>query len=152
MKRILILTLLFTAYASAQITVDGFLNESFDKTIASVKEQNREKKIEESDVMVYKALVYYDWMEPISVRVGYLFDKDGKETGKVLGNGKGAEEDAETFFNNAKAALIKKYGTDYAESSMLGITTLAWTHVKGCSITLSRKKLKTTLTIFSKST
>jgi hypothetical protein len=152
MKRILILTLLFTACVSAQITVEGFLNEPFDKTIASVKGQNRDKKVEESDVAMYKGLVYYDWMEPISVRIGYLFEKDGKQAGKVLGNGKGNEEDAEAFFTAAKATLIKKYGTEYAESSMLGMTSLAWNHVRGCSVTLTRRKLKTTLTIFSRST
>lgn len=150
MKHILILTLLFSINALSQVTIEKFLNEPFDNTVASIREKNRDKKIEEQDVMIYTGLMYYDWLEPISVRVGYLFSKDGNQKGKVLANGKGIEEDAQTFFNLSKAALIKKFGADYAESSMLGTTTFAWNHVDGYSIMLTRKKLKTTLTMFSK--
>jgi hypothetical protein len=150
MKHLLILTLLFSVNAFSQMTIESFLNEPFDKSIASVREENREKKIEEQDVMIYTGLMYYDWMDPFSVRVGYLFAKDGKQKGKVLGNGKGIEEDAQAFFRLTKAALIKKFGSDYAENSMLGTTTLAWNHIDGYSVMLTGKKLKATLTMFSK--
>jgi hypothetical protein len=150
MRYILVLTLLFAANVYGQITIDGFLNESSDKTIASVKQQHQDKKIEESDVMIYTGLTYYDWMDPISVRVAYLFGKDGKQQGKVLGNGNGTEGDAKTFFTMAKIALVKKYGTDYKESSMMGMTTLAWNPGNGSSINLTQRKLRTTITIFSK--
>ena len=148
MRAILFLTLLFSATLTAQLKIETFLNEPFDNTIVGVKEKNSNKKIEESDVMIYTGLIYYDWMDPISVRVGYLFGKDGQQKGKVLSNGSGTEDDARTFFEMIKAALIKKYGTDYAESGLMGFTTLAWNHVNGYSLTLSQKKSKATFTIF----
>ena len=68
-----------------------------------------------------------------------MFEKDGKEVGKAPGNGKGNEENADPFFKVAKAGLTKKYGTDYTGTGMPGLTTLAWNHVTGCSVTYKTK-------------
>ncbi len=105
-------------------------------------------KIEEKVIMNHKALLYYDWLEPISLKVGYMFTKEGKQIGKVISNGKEIEEDSQKLFDISKSALIKKYGNKYSENSMIGVTMLMWKGLEGYTVMLTRKAEKTIVTVF----
>ncbi|MCX7876879.1 MAG: hypothetical protein N2321_12045 [Melioribacteraceae bacterium] len=134
----------------AQFSLETFLNEPFDQTTTSIKEKIVDKKIEEKEIMNYKALLYYDWVDPISLKVGYMFTKEGKQNGKVVSNGKENEEDAQKLFDISKATLINKYGNKYSENSMMGVTMLMWKGIERYTVMLSRKGDKTMLTVISK--
>ena len=148
MKKIIVLIILFSASGFAQATIENFLNEPFTNTAASIREKHPDKRIEEQDVMIYTVLTYYDWIEPISIKVGYMFGKDGSQKGKVIANAKNSEEDAQKFYDMAKAALIKKYGTNHTEKSLMGMDGLSWNNIEGWSVMLARKKGKATITLF----
>jgi hypothetical protein len=135
---------------SAQFSLETFLNEPFDKDLTSIKEKLVDKKIEEKDLMNYKTILYYDWLEPISVKVGFMFKKDGRQSGKVIANGKDNEEDSQKLFDMSKTLLIKKYGNNYSENSMMGITMISWKGIENYAVTLSRKSGRTMLMFITK--
>jgi hypothetical protein len=132
---------------SAQFSLETFLNEPCDNSIESIKVKLADKNLEEKEVKNYKALMYYDWLEPISIKVGYLFSKDGRQNGKVISNGKDDEGDAQKLFDISKFVLIKMYGNDFSETSMFGITMISWKVIEGRSVMLTIKGSKTMLTI-----
>ncbi len=133
-----------------QFSLETFLNDPFDQTSTAIKEKLADKKIDEKEIMSYKAFMYYDWLEPLSIKVGYVFTKEGKQNGKVISNGRDKEEDAQKLFDISKTALIKKYGNNYSENSMLGLTMIMWKGIEGYIVLLSRKGEKTMLTVFIK--
>ncbi len=141
---IFVLTSLSQIYS--QFSIEKFIDEPFNHNISSVQDSIK-KKVIEKEVMNYKGILYYDWMEPISIKVGYLFEKNGKQNGKVIGNGKDKPEEAKILFDKLKEILIKKYGSNVSENSMLGLTMLMWKEIDGISIMLTSKEEKTMLTI-----
>ncbi|MCX6175168.1 MAG: hypothetical protein NTZ27_10480 [Ignavibacteriales bacterium] len=126
------------------------MNDPFDQTTTTIREKLVDKKIEEKEIMNYKALMYYDWLEPISIKVGYMFTKDDKQNEKVITTGKEKEDDAQKLFDISKVALTKKYGNNYSENSMLGLTMITWKGIEGYLVMLSQKGEKTMLIIMSK--
>lgn len=145
---LLLLMQLLSLQLFAQFSLETFLSEPFDQTAASIIEKIADKKIEEKVIMNHKALLYYDWLEPISLKVGYMFTKEGKQIGKVISNGKEIEEDSQKLFDISKSALIKKYGNKYSENSMIGVTMLMWKGLEGYTVMLTRKAEKTIVTVF----
>ncbi len=65
-----------------------------------------------------------------------MFTKDGKQNAKVISNGKDNEEDSQKLFEMLEALLIKKYGSNYSENSMMGITMISWKGVENYTVTL----------------
>ncbi|MFA5805162.1 MAG: hypothetical protein WC879_11000 [Melioribacteraceae bacterium] len=150
LKIFMVLILVSSIKLFAQFSIETFLNDPFDQTTTTIKEKLADKKIEENDVMNYKGIIYYDWLDPISIKVGYLFTKGGKQNGKVISNGKGNEDDAQKLFDISKIVLINKYGNNFSENSMLGLTMITWKGVEGYTVMLSRKGEKTMLMVLSK--
>lgn len=150
LKTIIVFVFLFSANLSAQFSIKTFLNEPLDQSMASIKEKLAGKKIEEKEVKNFKSILYYDWLDPISVKVGYLFTPEGKPNGKVLSNGNKTEEDSQKLFDMSKASLIKKYGSNFSENSMMGITMLHWAGLENSAIMLSHKGETTMLTVMKK--
>ncbi len=132
---------------SAQFSIETFLNEPCDNTTESVKQKLAGKTLEEKEIKNYKALMYYDWLEPISIKVGYLFTKEGRQNGKMISNSKDDEGDAQKLFDISKFVIIKMYGNDYSETNMFGITMISWKGMEGFSVILTMKGTKTMLAI-----
>ncbi|MBU2508687.1 MAG: hypothetical protein KJ799_18495 [Bacteroidetes bacterium] len=150
LKIILTILLFCSTEQFAQFSIEKFLNEPFNQTYDSVKEKYSDKKSEEKNVMNFKSIMFYDWLEPISIKVGYMFTKDGNQNGKVLTNGKETDADSEKFLVLLKAALINKYGSDFSDKSMLGITMINWNSVEGYSVMVMKESTHTMLTIIKK--
>ena len=150
LKIFIVITLVSSIKLFAQFSIETFLNDPFDQTTTTIKEKHADKKIEENNVMNYKGIMFYDWLDPISIKVGYLFTKDGKQNGKVISNGKENEDDAQKLFDLSKIVLINKYGNKFSENSMLGLTMITWKGIEGYTVMLSRKGEKTMLMVLSK--
>ncbi|MBU1298894.1 MAG: hypothetical protein KKG06_12145 [Bacteroidetes bacterium] len=146
-KIILLFILLSTSNIFGQFSFESFLSESFTYTLSSIKSNLADKKIEEKEVMNYKAVMYYDWLDPISIKVGYLFSSEGTQKGKIIANAKKKEEDAVKLFSAAKNFLTKKYGNEFSENSMRGMTFINWKGVEDFSIVLTHKGDKTMVTV-----
>lgn len=134
----------------AQFSIDSFINESFDKNYFSFKSHLSDKKIEEREIMNFKAILYYDWLDPISIKVGYLFNEGGKQLGKVISNGKENEEDAKKLFDSLQNSLVSKFGSNFLEQSMMGIIIISWKEIENYSVILTKSEKKTMLTILRK--
>jgi hypothetical protein len=139
LKIVISFLFLFSIQIFGQFSIDKFLDESFNQTLSSLKDSLSDKKFEEKETMSYKSIMYYDWLEPISIGVGFTFKKDGNIFAKMIGNGKEKAEDADKFFNIVKDILIKRYGPNYSENSMLGMTMIMWKGVDKFSLMLSKK-------------
>lgn len=146
-KLLILFTLFLISSSFAQLTVEKFINESYDRDINLIKESLKDKKFEEKENKGNKSITYYDWINPISVKVGYLFDKEGKQRGRMLLNGRENENESKKAFNFFKKELIKLYGNDFSETSMFGAILLQWKNVKDFRLMLSRKDDKTALLI-----
>ncbi len=150
-KLVLILSIFLISDSFAQISIEQFINGSYDNDIVSVKETIKDKKIEEKEYKESKSITYYDWVNPISVKVGYIFDKDGKQRGRMLLNGKENEAESKRAFEIFKKELVKIYGNDFSEMSMFGAVLLQWKNVKDFKVMLSRKDDKAALFIMKDS-
>ena len=150
-KLVLILSIFLISDSFAQISIDQFINSSYDNDIVSIKETIKDKKIEEKEYKESKSITYYDWVNPISVKVGYIFDKDGKQRGRMLLNGKENETESKRAFEIFKKELVKIYGNDFSEMSMFGAVLLQWKNVKDFKVMLSRKDDKAALFIMKDS-
>lgn len=147
LKNGMIALLLFSSSLFAQISLDYFLSDSLHESLFSIKSQLVDKKLEERQQSSFNILIYYDWIEPISVKISLLFNKDSNVlTGKGISNVKDSE-DAQTLFNKAMEALVKKYGPSINNTTLMGMTTYSWSGIGGSAIVLSHKDNKTTLLI-----
>ncbi|MCX6170830.1 MAG: hypothetical protein NTX65_15930 [Ignavibacteriales bacterium] len=138
-KWTLLILVFFKIEVSAQFSIDKFFNESFNRTYSAVKDSLSEKKIEEKESMGVKTLMYYDYFEPLSVGIGYMFKGDGLLMGRMISNGKEDEESANKLFNIFKKLLLEKFGSTYTDNSMLGVTMLSWIGNDQYSVMLTKK-------------
>jgi hypothetical protein len=151
-KRIfLILIAFYTTQVYAQFTVEKFINSTYDIDIVAIKETIKDKKIEEKENKGMKSITYYEWLNPFSIKVGYIFDKEGKQRGRMLLNGKENETESKKVFELFKKELVKIYGNDFSEMSMFGAILLQWKNVKDFKVMLSRKDDKAALFIMKDS-
>ena len=150
LKTTLLCVLLFSIKLSAQFSLETFLNEPFDQNMTSAKEKLIDKNIEVGEVMSYKTILYHDWLEPLSVKIGFMFTRDGEQIGKVISNGKDDKEDSRKLFEIVKAFLVKKFGNNYLEKSMMGLTMLQWKGIYAYTVMLTVKDGKTMLTVLKK--
>jgi len=142
-KKTILLLAFYISYISAQFKFENFINESFDNDLISIKEQIKEKKFEEKENKGIKSITYYDWVNPISIKVGYIFDKEGKQKGRMILNGKENETESKKAFEIFKKEIIKIFGKDFSEMNMFGATILQWKNLKEYKVILSRKDNKT---------
>lgn len=139
--------LLIYSNSFGQISTTQFIGEQFTKNISSFKDSLKLKPIEESEFKEITTLSYYEWLEPISVKVSYLFNKTGQQIGKYLTNGKQNDDDADKLFLMLKNTLVKEFNLGYTETSLLGVTMLTFQSAKGVTILLVRKGETTKCTI-----
>jgi len=142
-KKTILLLAFYISSISAQFKFENFINESFDNDLISIKEQIKEKKFEEKENKGIKSITYYDWVNPISIKVGYIFDKEGKQKGRMILNGKENETESKKAFDIFKKEIIKIFGKDFSEMNMFGATILQWKNLKEYKVILSRKDNKT---------
>jgi hypothetical protein len=142
-KKTILLLAFYISSISAQFKFENFINESFDNDLISIKEQIKEKKFEEKENKGIKSITYYDWVNPISIKVGYIFDKEGKQKGRMILNGKENETESKKAFEIFKKEIIKIFGKDFSEMNMFGATILQWKNLKEYKVILSRKDNKT---------
>ena len=147
---VLLILVLFKVEIVAQFSIDNFLDGSFNRTYTSVKDSLAEKKIEEKQSMGIKTLMYYDYYEPLSIQIGFMFKPDGNLLGRVIGNGKEDEESANKLFDILKKLLIEKFGAIYTSNSMLGVTMLSWTGNDHYSVMLTKKGEETMMMLMKK--
>lgn len=145
-----VLKFVFSASVFGQFSLHSFVSEPLNKNYASFREQLSDKKFEEKEILNFKAILYYDWLNPFSIKVGYLFNDAGKQLGKVIANGKESEEDAKKLFENLKTFLANKFGSDYSEQNMMGIVLVSWKDITDYSVILTKSENKTMLTILQK--
>lgn len=146
-KSVFLLFALITFNANAQFNLESFLNEPFDKNYSQVKSLLADKKFEEKEVMNLKGITYFTWIDPISIKVGYMFSNDNKQKGIAVSNSKDDESDAVIAFDIFKNALIKKYGNNFSENSMMGMTLITWKGLDNLTVMLTTKDVKTMLTV-----
>lgn len=149
-KFFLIAFIFFSQIASAQFLLEKFLDEPFNHTISSMQTKLKDKEIEETTILKYKSIVYFDYIEPVSIKVGYLFDHDGAQKGKAIMNGKENHKDAETLFNILLTALEKKFSKNYSKAELGKMLMINWKGLKDLSVILSKQDDKTMLTIVRK--
>jgi len=142
-KKTILLLAFYISSISAQFKFENFINESFDNDLISIKEQIKEKKFEEKENKGIKSITYYDWVNPISIKVGYIFDKEGKQKSRMILNGKENETESKKAFEIFKKEIIKIFGKDFSEMNMFGATILQWKNLKEYKVILSRKDNKT---------
>ncbi len=147
---VLLILVLFKVEIVAQFSIDNFLDGSFNRTYTSVKDSLAEKKIEEKQSMGIKTLMYYDYYEPLSIQIGFMFKPDGNLLGRVIGNGKEDEESANKLFDILKELLVTKFGAIYTSNSMLGVTMLSWTGNDHYSVMLTKKGEETMMMLMKK--
>ena len=147
---VLLILVLFKIEIIAQFSIDNFFDGSFNRTYTSVKDSLAEKKITEKKAMGIKTIMYYDYYEPLSIQIGYMFKDDGNLMGRVIGNGKEDEESANKLFDILKKLLIEKFGSIYTSNSMLGVTMLSWTGNDRYSAMLTKKGEGTMMMLMKK--
>lgn len=143
----MLLLFMLAVKVNAQFNLDAFIDEPLNNKYDEIKNRFADRKIEEKEVMNFKALTYFDWIEPVSVKIGYLFSSDNKQKGKVVSNAKDNQEEAVKAFEIFKNTLIKKIGSNYSDTNFMGMTMLIWKNVEGVTVMLTRKDVKTMLTI-----
>lgn len=146
----LISLFIFDGVINAQFSVEKFLDEKMDNDYKSIKVKFKDKSLEETTITKFKSLVYFDYMDPISIKVGYLFDNNGYQKGKVIMNGKENEKDAETLFDMLLPVLEKKFSDNYSKSNIGNLIMINWKGLKDLSVILSKQDKKTILTIVKK--
>lgn len=147
---ILAITFIFIQSSNAQFSLEKFLDEPFNLNYKTVKLALKGKELEETTILKYKSVVYYDFLEPVSIKVGYMFDVDNTHKGKTIMNGKENEKDAEKLFEILLAALEKKYSNNYSKTEIGNMIMINWKGLKDLSVILSRQANKTILTIVKK--
>lgn len=147
LKYYMLLLFVLTIKVNAQFDLDSFIDEPFNNKYDEIKNRFADKKIEEKEVMNFKAVTYFDWIEPVSVKIGYMFSSDNKQKGKVVSNAKDNQEDAVKAFEIFKNMLIKKFGSNYSDSNFMGMTMLMWKNIERFTVMLTRKEAKAMLTI-----
>lgn len=148
---LILITLIFTHHnLEAQFLIEKFLDEPFNHTLKTIQSKLKDKETEETTILKYKSVVYFDYIEPVSIKVGYLFDIDGSQKGKAIMNGKENQKDAETLFNILLEALEKKFSKNYSKAELGNMIMLNWKGLKGLSVILSKQENKTMLTIIRK--
>lgn len=147
---ILAITFIFIQSSNAQFSLEKFLDEPFNLNYKTVKLALKGKELEETTILKYKSVVYYDFLEPVSIKVGYMFDVDNTHKGKTIMNGKENEKDAEKLFEILLAALEKKYSKNYSKTEIGNMIMINWKGLKDLSVILSRQANKTILTIVKK--
>ena len=141
------LILLSSIKLFSQSSFESFLNDPFDQTISAIKEKLGEKKYEEKEVKGLPTLSYYDWFDPFSISIQYLFNKNGTLVTKIITNGKENENDADKIFALLKEMIIKKHGPNYTDNSILSVKMFMWKSADNLSIMLVRKGDNTTMMI-----
>lgn len=143
--------ILFTIQtASAQFSLDKFLDEPFNYNYKTIHSKLKDKDVEETTILKFKSVVYFDFLEPVSIKVGYLFDIDGSQKGKAIMNGKENSKDAETLFDILLNSLEKKFSKNYSKVELGNMVMLNWKGLKDLSVILSKQDNKTMLTIVRK--
>lgn len=146
-----LIVILFTSeILDAQFSLEKFLDEPFNYNYKTIDSKLKDKQIEETTILKFKSVVYFDFIEPISIKVGYLFDTDGSQKGKVIMNGKESEKDAETLFDILLNTLEKKFSKNYSKAELGNMKMINWKGLKDLSIILSKQENKTMLTIVRK--
>lgn len=146
-KAIVVFFVILVSNSFGQLSVEKFINETYDNDLLIIKELIKGKNFEEKENKGMKSITYFDWINPISVKIGYIFDKEGKQRGRMLLNGKENETESKKAFELFKKELVKIYGNDFSEMSMFGAILLQWKNVKDFKVMLSRKDDKAALFI-----
>jgi hypothetical protein len=147
LKSVILLFLLAYLNLSAQFSVPNFLDEPLTKTFSELKESISDKKIEDSMDGPFNHLTYYDWLEPLSIKINFMFKKDGKPVSKSISNSKKTDEEAQKLFNILISELVYKYGQSISQKTLFGAIVYTWNGVGGSIITLSHTGNKTVLMI-----
>ncbi len=135
---------------NAQFSLDEFLNEQMSFNLKSVKSKLQNKIIEETNILKFKSIVYHDVLSSIKIKVGYLFDDDGTQKGKVIMNANENPSDAEKLMKILLSSLEKKFSTNYSRVEAGHTELYNWRGLKDISVMLSKQDKKTMLTITKK--
>ena len=134
---------------SAQFSIETFLNEPTDQTLTSMKEKLSDKKFDVNLDGTFNILTYFDWLEPVSVKINLMFKKDGNQVSKTISNAKESEDDTKKLFDIINTVLIKKFGNSLSQKSLFGVTAYTWYGAGGSTIILTQKNGKTILMIMT---
>lgn len=147
LKLFIVLLLLLSVQIAAQFSLDKFIDEPINSTLDEMKQNLSDKKLTQDQQKSFIFLSFYDWIEPVSVKVTYMFKENGTQTGKILSNSKTDEQDSKIFFDLVYNALVKKYGESLNKNSLFGATAYSWYGKGGSVISLTHKSDKTILMI-----
>lgn len=148
-KLVIIILLFCCLRISAQFSIETFLNEPIDQTITSMKEKLSDKKYDVNLDGTFDMIAYYDWLEPVSIKINLMFRKNGNQLSKSISNAKESEDEAKKLFDTLNAALIKKFGNSVSQKSLFGVTAYTWYGVGGSVITFAQRSSKTILMIMT---
>ena len=148
-KLVMVVSLFCCIEIYAQFSIETFLNEPLDQTMTSMKEKLSDKKFVENLDGTFNILTYFDWLEPISIKINIMFKKDGNQISKSISNAKESEDEAKKLFDILNAALIKKFGNSVFQKSLFGVTVYSWYGTGGSAITFAQRSNKTILMIMT---
>ena len=145
LKIIPLFLILISAVGYAQFSLATFLSDSLTKPISVVKKTLDNEKIIENTNGKYDRITYFSWLNPVSIKVNYMFKKDGSFAARSISNAKDNKEDGQELFNIVDSVLTKKYGESMTHRSLLGVEMYGWAGPGGALIGLSRKADRTEL-------
>lgn len=153
MLRYLIISIIFLFINQslvAQFSIEKFLDEPFNYNYKTIHSKLKDKELEETTILRLKSIVYFDFLNPVSIKVGYLFDVDGSQKGKVIMNGKENSKDADLLFEILLNVLEKKFSKNYSKAELGNMVMVNWKGLKEFSVILSKQENKTMMTIVKK--
>lgn len=66
---LILITLIFTHHnLEAQFLIEKFLDEPFNHTLKTIQSKLKDKETEETTILKYKSVVYFDYIEPVSIK------------------------------------------------------------------------------------
>jgi hypothetical protein len=139
LKIIPLFLILVSAEAYAQFSLDTFLSDSLTKPISVVKKALNNEKTTENTKGKFDRITYFSWLNPVSIKVDYMFKKDGGFAARSISNAKDTKEDGQQLFNIVDSLLTKKYGKSMTHRSLLGVEMYGWAGVGGALIGLTKK-------------
>ena len=148
-KAALLLSILFSIKIYSQFSLDRFITDPLDKTLVSVKDSLAGRLTEINFRNNLTGIKYYDWIAPVSIRVLFLFNKDGREVSKGISNAKNSKKDVQILFNIIFKELTNKFGGYMTKNSLFGVTRYSWLGVNGDLIALMCEPDRAKLTIIT---
>lgn len=134
----------------AQSLIYEFINSNWEIKEPELKKSLITKQLSIKELFNIRKISYYDWLEPVSLKITYVFENDGEIIGKIMANAKKDTAEKNILYNILKPTIIKLLGKNNSSQSLMGAEILAWEIPNKFSLTLSVFNDIVVFTVFKK--